>query len=52
MHDGVGFQPDAAGRHGGYGLANMRERLAQINGRLKISTELGKGTTLEIEVDQ
>ena len=34
--DGVGFRLDAAGRYGGYGLANMRDRLAQINGELKI----------------
>jgi signal transduction histidine kinase len=50
--DGVGFRLDAAGRSGGYGLTNMRDRLAQINGTLKINTELSKGTTLEIEVDQ
>ena len=50
--DGVGFRLDAAGRYGGYGLANMRERLAQINGELKIITELNEGTTLEIEVNQ
>jgi NarL family two-component system sensor histidine kinase LiaS len=50
--DGVGFRPDAAGRYSGYGLANMRERLAQINGELKIMTGLNEGTTLEIEVNQ
>jgi PAS domain S-box-containing protein len=50
--DGVGFRLDTAERYGGYGLANMRERLAKINGRLKIITEPGQGTTLEIEVDR
>ncbi len=50
--DGVGFRPDAAEPYGGYGLANMRARLAQINGELKIITKLHEGTTLEIEVNQ
>jgi signal transduction histidine kinase len=50
--DGLGFRLDAAERYGGYGLANMRERLAKVDGRLKITTEPSKGTTLAIEIDR
>ena len=48
--DGVGFDLERTDRYGGYGLANIKDRLEQIGGELTIITEPGKGTTLDIEV--
>ncbi|GAH83206.1 unnamed protein product, partial [marine sediment metagenome] len=48
--DGVGFDLERANRIGGYGLANIKDRLEQIGGELTLITEPGKGTTLDIEV--
>jgi signal transduction histidine kinase len=42
--DGAGFRPSAAA--GGLGLANMRDRIAAVGGRLEISSEPGHGTTI------
>lgn len=45
--DGVGFEPaDAAG----FGLHGMRERVAQVGGRLSISSTPGRGTTLTVDL--
>jgi two-component system, NarL family, sensor histidine kinase DevS len=46
--DGGGFDPDDA--HGGFGLVGMRERVALAGGRLEISSEPGRGTTLQAEL--
>jgi signal transduction histidine kinase len=48
--NGVGFEPESIENYGGYGLANMRDRLQKINGTLTIDSQQGKGTTLNIEV--
>jgi PAS domain S-box-containing protein len=48
--NGVGFEPESIEDYGGYGLANMRDRLEKINGALTIDSRPGKGTTLDIEV--
>jgi signal transduction histidine kinase len=48
--DGVGFALASSDRFGGYGLANIKDRLEQIGGELTIISEPGKGTTLDIEV--
>jgi signal transduction histidine kinase len=48
--NGVGFDPESIGRYGGYGLANIRDRLEKINGALTIDSQPGAGTTLDIEV--
>jgi signal transduction histidine kinase len=46
--DGCGFDPDeACQRQGHYGLVSMRERAAQVRGRLVISSVPGKGTAVE-----
>jgi signal transduction histidine kinase len=42
--DGVGFDPDVA--TSGFGIVGMRERLALAAGRLSITSEPGKGTTV------
>jgi signal transduction histidine kinase len=47
--NGRGIDP-ARSAAGGHGLTNMRERLAQIGGRLTIQSRPGEGTTLTMEV--
>ncbi len=47
--DGRGFDP-AAARHEGFGLVGMRERVALVDGRLRVESSKGKGTTLVVEV--
>ena len=47
--DGEGFDPRTA-RDGGLGLPGMRERVALLDGRLRIESAPGKGTTLAAEV--
>jgi signal transduction histidine kinase len=43
--DGIGF--DDSQRHEGFGLTGMRERVSLVGGRLKITTETNRGTSLE-----
>jgi signal transduction histidine kinase len=43
--DGSGFDPDAVPTDRGQGVANMRERLESIGGRLTIHSAPGAGTT-------
>jgi len=47
--DGAGFEPGGA-RDGGLGLPGMRERVALLDGRLRVESAHGKGTTLVAEV--
>jgi len=47
--DGAGFEPGGA-RDGGLGLPGMRERVALLDGRLRVESARGKGTTLVAEV--
>ncbi|GAA2921653.1 hypothetical protein GCM10020221_17310 [Streptomyces thioluteus] len=49
--DGSGFDPSAvrqAGRH--LGLVSMRDRANGVGGRLKVVSEPGQGTVIEMEV--
>jgi signal transduction histidine kinase len=46
--DGIGFERHAVTP--GRGLAGMRERLAEIGGRLIVESEPGRGTTIAAEV--
>jgi signal transduction histidine kinase/ligand-binding sensor domain-containing protein len=50
--DGVGIPPATLeeGRSGHYGLPGMRERAAQIGGKLTIWSELGAGTEIDLSV--
>ncbi|HEY3507131.1 MAG TPA: sensor histidine kinase [Actinocatenispora sp.] len=45
--DGAGFDP---GSSAGFGLSGMRERIAQVGGRLDIDSTPGAGTRLTVEV--
>ena len=47
--DGIGFLPDEA-RKDGLGLVGMRERLALLEGRLRVEAAPGSGTTIVAEV--
>ena len=47
--DGAGFDPRST-RDGGLGLPGMSERVALLDGRLRIESARGKGTTLVAEV--
>lgn len=47
--DGVGFESTAA-RHGGLGLASMRDRAAVVRGVLHIRSRRGTGTVVRLDV--
>ncbi|MFH0750580.1 MAG: GAF domain-containing sensor histidine kinase [Chloroflexota bacterium] len=54
VDDGSGFDPgrlEEAFDHG-FGLASMRERVEQIGGTLAVHTAPGKGTRLEVRLQQ
>ena len=54
--NGRGFDPETIGNrgsdsgHASFGLAATRERVEQLNGTLKIESQVGSGTTLSIEL--
>ncbi len=46
--DGCGFDPnEERGKPGHFGLIGMRERVTKLGGSLRITSEPGRGTTLE-----
>jgi signal transduction histidine kinase len=47
--DGRGFDPAAVGR-GHFGLRSMRGRVADLKGRLEVTSLPGRGTVLRVEV--
>ncbi len=48
--DGIGFDPVAAQERGGLGLRGMAERVEQLAGQLRIKSEPGAGTIIQVEV--
>ena len=48
--DGSGFAAAELRKNEGFGLANMRERASEIDGRLEIQTAVGRGTTIVVTV--
>jgi len=48
--DGCGFDPHAD-RPGHFGVANMRQRAAELGAVLVITSAPGTGTALELELD-
>jgi NarL family two-component system sensor histidine kinase YdfH len=49
--DGIGFEPDEkVARSGNYGLLGIRERALLAGGRLKLDSEIGKGTRLRVSL--
>ena len=50
VDDGQGFNPQTAKGSGGLGLIGMEERVRLVNGRLSISSHLGRGTKIALEI--
>jgi two-component system sensor histidine kinase DegS len=48
--DGKGFNPATAGKEGGNGMHNMRERVSLLQGEINIRSSPGKGTTITVNV--
>ncbi len=48
--DGHGFNPTTASKEGHFGLMGMKERAAQIGGRIEIQSESGKGTEIKVTI--
>lgn len=48
--DGSGFDPETAGRHHHYGLADIRERAKAVGGSSTVTSAPGEGTCVEILV--
>src|SRR5262249_17404824 len=51
--DGIGFDPadvERPGRRRGLGLLGMRERIAQLRGRIEILSVQGRGTRIDVEL--
>ncbi|HSM24530.1 MAG TPA: histidine kinase [Anaerolineaceae bacterium] len=49
--DGVGFLQGDSGTTSGVGLKSMAERVARLGGRLRVDSEIGQGTTIDIALD-
>ncbi|HEX4381935.1 MAG TPA: ATP-binding protein, partial [Myxococcales bacterium] len=47
---GPGFVVDGGPRDGHYGLANMRERANKVAGEIRVASEPGKGTCIDLAV--
>jgi two-component system, NarL family, sensor kinase len=50
VDDGSGFDPQAARRKGGVGLASLEERTQLLGGRCRIASAPGSGTQIEVTV--
>jgi len=48
--DGVGFDPALPVQYGHFGLVNIRERAAESNARLSISSQPGQGTQIALSI--
>ncbi len=50
--DGKGFDWDLAKKNGHYGLVNMESRAKEIGASFKVTSSLGKGTRIEVGLNQ
>ncbi|MDD4602243.1 MAG: sensor histidine kinase [Bacteroidales bacterium] len=48
--NGKGFLPEVAGKDGGNGIHNMRERTNLLKGHIDFNSVLGKGTTITVNI--
>jgi PAS domain S-box-containing protein len=48
--EGVGFDPESAGKKGGLGLLSMRERLRVVGGTISIESQPLRGTRIDVAV--
>ena len=47
---GTGFDPAQARERGGLGLASMHERVRLVDGDLRVESQPGQGTMIEVRV--
>lgn len=50
IDNGVGFDENNKSRNDSYGLIGMKERVFLLEGNLKITSKVGKGTTVRVEI--
>jgi len=50
VDNGVGFDENKKGRSDSYGLIGMKERVFLLEGELFISSKVGKGTSVRVEI--
>ncbi|HEY5592112.1 MAG TPA: PAS domain S-box protein [Paludibacter sp.] len=50
MDNGVGFDINNSGREDSYGMLGMKERVILLEGTLNITSEVGHGTTVRVEM--
>ena len=50
IDNGVGFDENNKGRQDSYGLIGMKERVFLLEGSLDISSKVGKGTSVRVEM--
>ncbi|WP_446900772.1 MASE4 domain-containing protein [Burkholderia sp. YIM B11467] len=48
--DGAGFDPGVPRKSSSFGLVGLRERAYLVGGTLQITTTLGEGTTVEVDI--
>lgn len=48
--NGIGFDLQNSGRQDSYGMIGMQERVVLLGGELKVSSELGKGTSVVVSI--
>jgi PAS domain S-box-containing protein len=48
--NGIGFDINSSGRQDSYGILGMKERVVLLQGKLDITSEVGKGTCIRVEV--
>ena len=52
IDDGKGFDPEQDNKAAGLGLMNIRERVRLLKGNVHISSEIGKGTRIQLDIPQ
>ena len=50
VDNGVGFDENNKGRQDSYGLIGMKERIFLLEGNLDITSKVGKGTSVRVEI--
>jgi len=50
IDNGVGFDENHKGRQDSYGLIGMKERVLLLDGELDITSKVGKGTSVRVEI--
>ena len=48
--NGVGFDKNNSGRQDSYGMIGMKERVVLLDGKLDITSEVGHGTCVRVEI--